>query len=150
MVRERYSELAPDAYRALMQLTKLMHESSIERSLVHLVYLRVSQINGCAFCVDRHTNEALADGEDAQRLHTLLVWRETPFFSPREGAALAWAEAMTRLPDAAPAEALHEETRRHFSEKEFVDLTFAVATINALNRLGVGFRGRPMRRKKSA
>jgi AhpD family alkylhydroperoxidase len=147
MAQQHYRELAPDAHRALMQLTKLMHDSSIERTLVHLVYLRVSQINGCAFCVDRHTYEALEDGEAPQRLHTLAVWREAPFFSPRERAALAWAEAMTRLAQAAPSEALHEETRRQFSEKEFVDLTFAIATINALNRVGVGFRGRPARRQ---
>jgi AhpD family alkylhydroperoxidase len=146
MAQENYRGLAPDAYRALMQLTKLMHESSIERALVHLVYLRVSQINGCAFCVDRHTYEALEDGEAPQRLHTLTVWRETSFFSPRERAALAWAEAITRLPEAAQAEDLHEETRRQFSDKEFADLTLAIATINALNRVGVGFRGKPTRR----
>lgn len=147
MARERYPELAPDAYRTLIQLTTLMHKSSIEVALIHLVYLRVSQINGCAFCVDRHTYEALADGEAAQRLYTLVVWQETTFFTPRERAALAWAEAMTRLPASRPVEALHAETRQHFSEKEFVDLTFAIATINALNRLGVGFQGQPVPRK---
>ena len=146
MFRESYWKLAPEAYRTLMQLTKLMHESSIEAKLVHLVYLRVSQLNGCAFCVDRHTYEALADGEDMQRLHTLVVWRETAFFTPRERAALAWAEAMTTLPAAPPSDALHAATRQAFSEQEFVDLTFVVATINALNRIGVGFKGEPKRR----
>lgn len=77
-----------------------------------------------------------------------MAWHETPFFSPREGAALAWAEAMTQLPASAPSDPLHEDTRRQFSDKEFVDLTFAIATINALNRLGVGFKGRPVRRKQ--
>jgi len=148
MFRESYPKLAPDAYRTLIQLTKLMHESSLERGLVHLVYLRVSQLNGCAYCVDRHTYEALEDGEDAQRLHTLVVWRETAFFTPRERAALAWAEAMTTLPAAPPSDALHEATRQAFSEKEFVDLTFAIATINALNRIGVGFKGEPARRTR--
>jgi AhpD family alkylhydroperoxidase len=147
MAREPYPKLAPEAHRTLVQLTKLMHESSIEAKLVHLVYLRVSQLNGCAFCVDRHAHEALADGEDAQRLHTLVVWRETPLFTPRERAALAWAEAMTTLPAAPPSEALHEATRQAFSEKEFVDLTFVIATINALNRIGVGFKGEPRRRE---
>lgn len=146
MARENYRQLAPDAHRALIELTKLMHDSSIEVALVHLVYLRVSQLNGCSFCVDRHTYEALEDGEKAQRLYTLVVWRETSLFSPRERAALAWAEAMTNLPAGGPSEELHDETRRHFSDKEFVDLTFAVATINALNRLRVGFKGEPVKR----
>jgi len=146
MARENYREIAPDAYRALTQLNHLVHKSSIEIGLVHLVYLRVSQINGCAYCVDAHSYEALAAGEAPQRLFDLTVWREAPFYSPREKAALAWAEAMTLLPQAHPSEALQEETRRHFSEQEFVDLTFAIAAINALNRLGVGFQGRPQLR----
>lgn len=146
MARENYREIAPEAYRALIQFNQIMHKSSLEIGLVHLVYLRVSQLNGCAYCVDAHSYEALAAGEAPQRLYDLTVWREAPFFSPREKAALAWAEAMTRLSEAHPSPALHEETRRHFSEKEFVDLTFAIAAINALNRLGVGFQGQPQRR----
>jgi AhpD family alkylhydroperoxidase len=141
--RENYREIAPEAYRALIQLSTLMHKGSLEAGLVHLLYLRVSQLNGCAYCVDAHTYEALHDGEAPQRLYNLTVWRETPFFTPRERAALAWAEAMTQLPGGHPPEALHEATRRHFSEREFVDLTFAIATINALNRIGVGFQGQP-------
>jgi len=146
MERANYREIAPEAYRALIQFSQLMHKSSLEIGLVHLVYLRVSQINGCAYCVDAHTYEALAAGEAPQRLYDLTVWREAPFFTPREKAALAWAEAMTRLCETHPSEALHEETRRHFSEKEFVDLTFAITAINALNRLGVGFQRQPQRR----
>jgi AhpD family alkylhydroperoxidase len=146
MAREYYRVIAPEAYRAVGQLNTLMHKSSIEPGLLHLVYLRVSQLNGCAYCVDAHTYEALAEGEAPQRLYNLTVWRETSFFTPRERAALAWAEAMTRQPEGHPPEALHEETRRQFSEKEFVDLTFAIATINALNRIGVGFKGEPQRR----
>jgi AhpD family alkylhydroperoxidase len=146
MARENYREIAPDTYRALIQLNTHVHKSSLEPGLVHLVYLRVSQLNGCAYCVDSHTYEALAEGEAPQRLYNLTVWRETSLFTPRERAALAWAEAMTRLPQEHPPEALHEETRRQFSEKEFVDLTFAIATINALNRVGVGFKGEPQRR----
>lgn len=121
----------------------MLHHSSLSAGLVHLVYLRVSQINGCAYCVDSHTKEALEAGELPQRLYNMTVWRETPFFTKQERAALAWAEAMTVLPSGHPSEALHEETRRHFSEKEFVDLTFAIATIDALNRVGVGFQGSP-------
>ena len=146
MARENYRTLAKEAYSALGELNKLVHHASIEAWLVHLVFLRASQLNGCAYCVDAHTYEALAEGETPRRLYNLTVWRETPFFSARERAALARAEAMTRLPIEHPDEALHDETRRQFSEKEFVGLTFAIATINALNRVGAGFQGRPAKR----
>ncbi len=142
-MRENYRAVAPDAIKKLVELSTLLHHSSLPAGLVDLVYLRVSQINGCAYCVDSHTKEALEAGERPQRIYNITVWRETPFFSAQERAALAWAEAMTVLPSGHPSEALHEETLRHFSEKEFVDLTFAIATINALNRVGVGFQGRP-------
>ena len=146
MAKENYREIAAETYRALAHLNQLAHKSSIEPGLIDLVYLRVSQINGCAYCVDAHTYEALEHGEIPQRLYTLTVWRETPFFTARERAALAWAEAMTALPTGHPSAALHAETRSQFGEREFVDLTFAIATINALNRVGVGFQGEPKRR----
>ena len=142
-MRENYRAVAPEAIKKLVELSTLLHHASLPAGLVHLVYLRVSQLNGCAYCVDSHTKEALEAGETPQRLYNLTVWRETSFFGAQERAALAWAEAMTELPNGHPPEALHEETRRHFSEKEFVDLTFAIATINALNRIGVGFQGQP-------
>jgi AhpD family alkylhydroperoxidase len=147
MPRENYRAIAPDAIRKLVEFSTLMHNSSLEVGLVHLVYLRVSQLNGCAYCVDTHTHEALEAGEQPQRIYNMTVWRETSFFTPRERAALAWAEAMTRLSEGHPSEAIHEETRRHFSEQEFVDLTFAIAAINALNRIGVGFQGQPQLRR---
>ena len=146
MARENYRQLGGGAYKALREMSRFVHEASLEAGLVHLVFLRVSQLNGCAYCVDAHTQEALAAGEAPQRLYDLTVWRETPFFSERERAALAWAEAMTRLPGGPPPEGLHDETRRHFSEQEFVDLTLAIATINALNRVGIGFGAQPARR----
>ena len=146
MARENYAQISREAYRALVQFSELAKRSSLEIGLVHLVYLRVSQINGCAYCVDAHTYEALDDGETPQRVYAMTVWRETSFFTPRERAALAWAEAMTHLPEESPTEELHEATRAAFSEKEFVDLTFAIAAINALNRVGVGFRGTPAKR----
>ena len=142
-MRENYRVVAPEAIKKLAELSTLLHHSSLPEGLVHLIYLRVSQINGCAYCVDSHTKEALEAGEKPQRLYNMTVWRETPFFTAQERAALAWAEAMTELPNGHPSEAQHEEARRHFSEKEFVDLTFAIATINALNRVGVGFQGSP-------
>lgn len=141
-----YRELSGDAHKALRELNACMLKSSIEPALVHLLYLRISQINGCAYCVDLHSHDALAGGENPQRLYNLTVWRETSFFTPRERAAFAWAEAMTRLPIEHPSEDLHDATRRAFTEKEFVDLTFVIATMNAFNRLGVGFKGTPARR----
>lgn len=143
MAHANYRELASDAYRALGAVNKLMRGSSIEPKLVDLIYLRVSQLNGCAYCVDLHTHDLLAAGETPQRLYNMTVWREAPFFTPRERAALAWAEALTRLPIEPPSAALHEETRSAFSDKEFTDLTFVIATMNAYNRLGVGFEMQP-------
>ncbi|HEV2264113.1 MAG TPA: carboxymuconolactone decarboxylase family protein [Stellaceae bacterium] len=143
MAQPNYRELAADAYRALGAVHKLMRGSSIEATLVDLIYLRVSQLNGCAYCVDLHTHDLLAAGEKPQKLYNMTVWYEAPFFSPRERAALAWAEALTRLPIEHPSAALHEETRRAFTDKEFADLTFVIATMNAYNRLGVGFEMRP-------
>jgi AhpD family alkylhydroperoxidase len=105
--------------------------------------LRASQLNGCAYCCDLHSREALRDGDSEQRLHCLAAWRDTPFFDEKERAALAWTEAMTRLAERPVPDELHAEVRRHFDEKEFVDLTFAVASINAFNRLGVGFHRQP-------
>ena len=146
MPRESYRVVAPDAFRKLSELSTLMHKSSLEVGLIHLIYVRVSQLNGCSYCVDTHTKEALDAGERPQRLYALTVWRETEFFTPRERAALAWAEAMTTLSAAHPPKALRDEARGPFTEKEFVDLTFAIAAINALNRIGVGFEAVPASR----
>jgi|SRR5579862_8718807 len=143
MPRENYRAVAPEAFRKLADLSVLMHQSNLEISLVHLVYVRVSQLNGCAYCVDTHTREALEAGEKPQRLYALTVWRDTDFFSARERAALAWAEAMTKISAGHPPEALCDEVRSSFTEREFVELTFAIATINALNRIGVGFEAAP-------
>ena len=143
MSRENYRSIAPDAIRKLAELSAFMHKSSLEIGLVHLIYVRVSQINGCAYCVDTHTKEALDAGEKPQRLYALTVWRDTNFFTPRERAALSWAEAMTKIGMGHPPKTLCDEVRAPFTEKEFVDLTFAIATINALNRIGVGFEATP-------
>jgi AhpD family alkylhydroperoxidase len=146
MFRENFRAAAPETMKKLSAFSGLSLKGSLEEKLVHLVYLRVSQLNGCAYCVDSHTHEALAAGENAQRLYNLTVWRETSFFSEKERTALAWAEAMTSLTEHHPTQELHEETRRGFSEKEFIDLTLAIAAINALNRVGVGFQGQPDKR----
>jgi len=143
MAHPNYRELASDAYRALGAVHKLMKSSSIEPNLVDLLYLRISQINGCAYCVDLHTHDLLAAGERPQKLYNVTVWREAPFFSQRERAALAWAEALTRQAIEPPSATVREETLHAFSDKEFADLTFVIATMNAYNRLGVGFELRP-------
>jgi len=144
-MRERlnYSKAAPDGVKALRQVGACLKTSGLEASLLHLIYLRASQINGCAFCVDMHTREALRDGEQEKRLHMLVVWRESPLFSERERAALGWTEAVTRLEQTHAPDDVYEEARRHFDEAGFANLTLAVAVINAWNRMAVGFRTPP-------
>ncbi len=117
--------------------------SELEHSLIHLVKLRASQINGCAFCQHMHANEARKDGEQQHRLDVLPAWREVAIFSARERAALAWTEALTRLADQPVSDACFTEVRTQFSEKEIVNLSAAIATINAWNRIAVGFNFAP-------
>jgi AhpD family alkylhydroperoxidase len=142
-MRERlnYYKAAPDGVKALRQVGTYLKTSGLEAGLLHLVYLRASQIN--AFCVDMHTREALRDGEQEKRLHMLVVWRESPLFSERERAALGWTEAVTRLEQTHAPDEVYEEARRHFDEAGIANLTLAVAVINAWNRMAVGFRTPP-------
>jgi AhpD family alkylhydroperoxidase len=116
---------------------------SIERPLIELVKMRASQINGCAYCLDMHSKDARAGGESEQRLYTLDAWRETPFFSPRERAALAWTETLTPVAATHVPDAEYEAARAGFSEQTLVDLTLAIVTINAWNRIAIGFRSAP-------
>jgi AhpD family alkylhydroperoxidase len=118
-------------------------QSGLEPGLLELVRIRVSQINGCAYCIDMHTKDARARGETEQRLYGLSAWRETPFYSEREHAALAWAEAVTLLAQNSIPNELYEQGRGEFSEKELVDLTLGVIAINGWNRLAVAFRSVP-------
>jgi AhpD family alkylhydroperoxidase len=117
--------------------------SKLEPSLLELVKMRASQINGCAYCLDMHSKDARAAGETEQRLYTLNAWRETPFFTDRERAALAWAEAVTLVADSHVPDAVFEEARQHFSDEELANLTLAIVTINGWNRLSVAFRAVP-------
>lgn len=117
--------------------------SKLEHSLVELVKMRASQINGCAYCIDMHSKDARADGETEQRLYALSAWRETPFFTDRERAALAWTEAVTLLAQTHVPDSAYEEARQQFSEEELVNLTMAVVAINGWNRLAVAFRSVP-------
>lgn len=136
-------ETAPEAYETMLALERYLHGCGLEGSLIELVKLRASQINGCAYCIDMHTKDARAAGETEQRLYLLDAWRESPFYSPRERAALAWAEAVTRVSDTHVPDEVYEEARRHFSEKELVDLNWVVVAINAWNRLAIPFRTPP-------
>jgi AhpD family alkylhydroperoxidase len=135
-----YTKVAPDALKAMLGLESYVRHSGLEPSLLELVKMRVSQINGCAYCLDMHSKDARAAGETEQRLHVLSAWREAPFYSERERAALAWAEAVTQLPGNDVPDDLYTAVRRHFDEKALVDLTVAIVAINGWNRLAVPLR----------
>ncbi len=144
--RIEYNQVAPDAVKALSATRPYLAASAIEPRLRALVELRVSQINGCAYCVDMHSHDARRAGEIQQRLDCLPVWRETPFFDDRERAALAWAESVTLVPQTGVPEADFEQVRRHFSDKDLVDLTLVIAVMNAWNRIAISFRQGPVHR----
>jgi len=138
-----YDKAAPGVYKAMLGLEKYLHTCGLEESLLHLVKLRASQINGCAYCLDMHWKDLRAIGEKEQRLYSLDAWRECPYYTERERAALAWTEAVTLITNGHVPDALYEEVRSSFSEKELADLTCAVATINAWNRLAISSRTVP-------
>lgn len=141
-----YFSLAPHAMAALKSLNAALAASTLGMRLIDLVYLRVSQINGCAYCVDLHWRDLLTGGEDAQRLNSLATWREVGFFDARERTALAWAESLTDLHRSHADDEDFNALKPHFSETEIADLSFAIAGMNAWNRLGIGFR-QPVVRK---
>ena len=126
--------------QAMLALSAASQASGLERSLLELVRMRASQINGCAYCIDMHTKDARAAGETEQRLYALSAWRETPFYSERERAALEWTEAVTLVGETHVPDDIFERVRQHFDESELVALTFAVVVINSWNRLAVSFR----------
>src|SRR5450631_2084004 len=122
----------PDGYRALQLLSEAVRGSGLEPALLELVKMRASQINGCAYCIDMHSKDARVEGESEQRLYALNAWRETPFFTERERAALAWTEAVTLVSKDHVPDAIYEEARQHFSEEELMNLTMQVVAINGL------------------
>jgi AhpD family alkylhydroperoxidase len=144
---ERMQQLDPAnaerMMRAMFGLGRYMEQSGLERSLLHLMMMRASQINGCANCLDMHTKDARARGESEQRLYLLNAWRESPFYNARERAALAWTEAVTLLAAEHVPDAVYEEVRQSFNDDELVNLTMAVAAINSYNRLNVALRTVP-------
>lgn len=141
--RVEYRKVAPGVVAAMSALERYLVGSGLEPALLELVKLRASQINGCAYCMDMHTKDARARGESEQRLYTLSAWRETPFYTERERAALAWTEALTLIADSHAPDAVYETARQQFTEKELVDLTLAIIAINGWNRLAIGFRTVP-------
>jgi AhpD family alkylhydroperoxidase len=134
---------AQEAQKAMAALEKYLAECGLDQGLIHLLKMRASQINGCAYCIDMHSKDARALGETEQRLYELDAWRETPFYTDRERAALAWTEAVTIVAQTHVPDSVYEEVRKHFSEKEIVDLTFVASTINAWNRLAIAMRAVP-------
>ena len=138
--RLNYSEVAPEGIRAVSGMEDYVRSAGLEPGLLDLIKTRASQLNRCAYCIGMHTKDARAGGETEQRLYALSAWRETPFYTDRERAALAWTEAVTLVSHRSVSNTLYEEARRHFSEKELVDLTLGVIAINAWNRLSIAFR----------
>ena len=141
--RINYRKAAPGAVQAMLALEEYVRLSGLEPALLDLIKTRASQLNGCAYCIDMHTKDARARGETEQRLYELSAWREAPFFSLRERAALAWTEAVTLIADSHAPDGVYDEARRVFSEKELVDLTLAIVAINGWNRLAISMRTVP-------
>lgn len=138
--RINYQEQSPELFKKLVELNTVIQQGAIEESILDLVAIRASQINGCGFCVDMHIKQATIHGERALRLHHLAAWRESTLFIPRERAALAWTEVLTRLPEQGVPDELYERVRTQLSEKELSDLTFEIMAINAWNRINVAFK----------
>ena len=138
-----YSTPSPKVYKAMLALNRAVSECGLEGSLMELVKTRASQINGCAYCIDMHTKDARAAGETEQRLYALNAWRETPFYTERERAALAWTESVTLIADTRVPDDVYDLARQHFNEEEMVNLTMALVVINGWNRLCIAFRSVP-------
>ena len=138
-----YPKVAPEAYMAMRGLEAYVRQCGLEPTLIELVKIRASQLNGCAYCIDMHTKEARARGETEQRIYALSAWRETPFFTERERAALAWTEVVTLVAEGPIEDEDYDDVREQFDEKALVDLTLAIVAINGWNRLAISFRTVP-------
>lgn len=141
--RVDYMKVAPAATKAMLGLQAAVDHSGLEQSLIELLKLRASQINGCAYCIDMHSKDAIAMGETAQRLFLLDAWREAPFYSSRERAGLLWCETLTLVAERGAPDDVYEQVRNEFSEEEVANLTLAIVAINGWNRFMVGFQGEP-------
>jgi AhpD family alkylhydroperoxidase len=135
-----YQQASPQGVQAMFQLERSVRESGLEPKLLELIKTRASQMNGCAYCIDMHTKDARAHGETEQRLFALCAWREAPFYTEKERAALLWTEAITDIQHGHAADDVFEEVRKHFADAELMNLTLAITTINAWNRIAIAFR----------
>lgn len=141
--RFNYATHAVDGYRAMAALERYLHQCGLDIALIHMIKLRASQVNGCAYCIDMHWKDLKATGETDQRMYSLDAWRECPYYTDRERAALAWTEAVTLITNGHAPDAVYEQVRAQFTEKEISDLTLAITTINAWNRLSIASRKEP-------
>ncbi|MDX3976903.1 carboxymuconolactone decarboxylase family protein [Shinella sp.] len=141
--RLNYAQQSPEFFKKISDLSMALANSVIEQKIRDLVNIRASQMNGCAFCLDMHVKEAKIHGESELRVHHVAIWRESTLFIPRERAALAWTEALTKLPEGGIPDELYERVRGQLSEKEISDLTFSIMTINAWNRASIAFKSVP-------
>jgi AhpD family alkylhydroperoxidase len=148
--RMNFYQAAPETVNALLALENQVKSSGLEQSLIELVKTRASHINGCAYCIDMHTQDARKHGETEQRLYLLNAWRESPVYSERERAALAWTDAVTLISETHAPDDIYQQVRAQFSEAETVNLTMLIATINAWNRLAISFRAVPQVKAKAA
>jgi AhpD family alkylhydroperoxidase len=141
--RFNLAKVAPDGYKAFGALYQYIEACGLGRKLVDLVFLRVSQINGCAYCVDLHWRDLLKEGEDPRKINSLVTWHEAPFFSARERAALTWTESLTKIAQTGAPDADYAAVKAEFSDKEIGDLTIVIALMNAMNRVGISSRLAP-------
>ena len=141
--RLKFWNTTPAAYKAMQALQEAVNTSGLEKRLIDLIYLRISRINDCVFCIDMHSKDLRAEGESEERLYLLDAWRESPFYSDREQAALAWCEALTKVSEDHVPDNVFEEARKHFTDDELVKLTLAVVAINGWNHFGIAFRTPP-------
>ncbi|HTH53791.1 MAG TPA: carboxymuconolactone decarboxylase family protein [Edaphobacter sp.] len=141
--RFNYAKLSPGGVQAMLGLEKYIAQSGLEENLIHLLKLRISQINGCAYCLDKHWKDLRSLGENEQRLYSLDAWRECPYYTDRERAAFAWAESITLIAQGHAPDEVYAEASAHFNEKELSDLTFAIMAINAWNRMAIASRALP-------
>jgi AhpD family alkylhydroperoxidase len=141
--RISFYKAAPGVIKAMRGIEEYIHSTTLEGPLIELVKMRASQINGCAYCLDMHSKDARAAGETEQRLYSLPAWRESPFYTDRERAALEWTEALTLIADTHAPDVVYEQVRVHFDEEELVNLTLVITSINSWNRFAIGFRAEP-------
>ncbi|WP_395408140.1 carboxymuconolactone decarboxylase family protein [Pseudoduganella sp. UC29_106] len=141
--RINYMQQSPQLFKKFVEFSNLLKDGTIEQTIRDLIAIRASQMNGCAFCLDMHVKEAKIHGERELRVHHVAAWRESPLFAPRERAALAWTEVLTKLPEQGVSDEIYERVCTQFSEKELSDLTYDIMAINAWNRANVAFRTVP-------